>query len=144
MVTWPVRRYLPHFEISGGTCHLTWRLKTGQPPLGATERSVVLETIRNDHQARCEVLAAVVMDDHVHVLATIHEGVTSIQLAAAWKSISSHHLCRGGARQAPLWLRGTYQRWIRHGAHLPICIEYIKHNPQRKWPGVTDYPWMLP
>src|SRR5688572_25060410 len=131
MGTHHTRRYLPRFEIPGGTCHLTWRLKAGQPPMAPAERSIVLETIRHDHLVRCQVHAAVVMDDHVHVLARIHEGVNSIQLAGAWKSISSHHLCSDRRREAPVWLRDTYQRWIRRGGHLSICIEYILANPQR-------------
>ena len=143
MLTYHSRGDLPHFEVPGGNCHLTWRLKAGQAPLGPDERSIVLELLRRDHDSRCQILAAVVMDDHVHVLAGGFRGVTSMQLARAWKTIGSHYICRSGARRAPLWRRDSYQRWIRHPGHLDICAQYIRQNPQRKWPGVGEYEWVL-
>lgn len=84
------------------------------------------------------------MDDHVHALFRPGTRLTSTQLVQAWKSASSHFLCRGPQRVAPLWQRDFYQRWIRSPGHLEICAQYINDNPRRRWPGVVDYPWILP
>ena len=144
MARWEPREHLPHFELAGGTCHLTWRLHRDQPLLRPEERTTIREILRRDHLVRCEIFAAVVMDDHVHALVRPYEHSTSMQLAAAWKSISSHRLCRTGGRAAPLWQRDSYQRWLRHQGHLSICVQYIRDNPRRKWPGIEEYRWVLP
>jgi REP element-mobilizing transposase RayT len=106
-------------------------------------RSEVLEVIRNDDGVRCRVDAAVVMDDHVHVLATFAHRVPSAKLVHGWKSISSHRLCKL-ARSAPLWQAEYYLRWLADPVAVAACTAYIRANPTRRWPGVVSYPWLLP
>lgn len=138
------RRHLPHFEIPGGTCHITWRLERGQLSLRPDERSCVLEVMRRGIEFDCRFLAAVVMDEHVHTLIIPGTKASSRRLASAWKSTSAHFLCKQFARRAPVWQRDYYQQWIKDPGHIPICIDYIKSNPQRKRPGIENYAWVLP
>ena len=138
------RRHLPHYEVPDGTSHITWRLHRAQVVLTPEERSVVLETLRRDHNKRCKIHASVIMDDHVHILLRANEGVTTAQLAQAWKSISSRRIINGSTRTAPLWQAEYYQRWIASPRLIDICAEYIRANPERKWPGILTYPWVLP
>ena len=144
MPTYPTRTHIWHFEIPGGAVHVTWRLKAHQPLLAPKERDIVVSVIQRAVEFGCHLNAAVVMDDHVHVL--FHPGTvrTSVDFVTSWKSNSSRLICREHARQAPLWQRDFYQRWIRHPGHLDICATYIRDNPRRKWPGITSYPWILP
>ena len=140
----PRRRSLPHFEIFDGTAHLVWRLRQDHTPLSGAEREAVREVIIHDQGLQCDIIAGVVMDDHVHALVHPHPGVTSMSLAATWKSVSSHRLCGRSGRVAPLWQRGTYQRWMRSPAQTALCATYIQNNPRRRGPGVVTYPWLLP
>ena len=108
------------------------------------ERDCILEVMRKGQEFGCMFKAAVVMDDHVHALITPGPLATSARLVQAWKSASSHHLTRYFGRSAPVWQRDYYQRWISSPALIPICANYIRQNPQRKWPRIENYTWVLP
>lgn len=140
----PTRRHIRHYEVSGSAVHVTWRLKYTQAALTPEERSIALEVIRKSAVFGCQILAAVVMDDHVHVLFQPGCERTSVEFVTSWKSNSSRLICRGSVRVTPLWQRDFYQRWIRHPGHLDICVSYIRNNPRRKWPGIEEYAWVLP
>ena len=140
----PIRRHLTHFEHPGKSCHITWRLDRAQVLLNPTERTCVLEVIRRSHEFGARILATVVMDDHVHVLFDPGGKRTSAQFATAWKSTSAHLLTKQGARFAPIWQAEYYQRWLSSPHLIPICAQYIRDNPQRKWPGIGEYRWVMP
>ena len=143
MFTLPSRRVVPHWEYPGGVVCLTWRVRGDQVGLAGHERQVVLEVIRRSDPGQCRLLSAVVMDDHVHVLTATIPSVPGRQLAATWKSVSSHELCRGYGRQAPLWQRNYFDRWMRSAQQPVSCAEYVIDNPHRRWPAIQDYPWVI-
>ena len=138
------RRHIRHYELPGAAVHVTWRLKHEQDPLTPDERSIALDVIRRGSEFGCTFNAAVIRDDHVHVLFHPGDQRSSTGFVGSWKSNSSRLICREGGRFAPLWQRDFYQRWIRHPGHLDICTSYILANPARKWPGTRDYPWVIP
>jgi REP element-mobilizing transposase RayT len=144
MDTLPRRRHLTHTEIAGGTCHVTWRLRREQAFLSAGERTIIWDVLRRATGFGCAWRAAVVMDDHVHTLFSPGERTTSAQFVHAWKSASSHFIVKRCNRAAPIWQAEYYQRWISSPALIPICVEYIRNNPRRKWPGIENYSWLLP
>ncbi len=137
------RRHITHYEVPGGIAHVTWRLQRRQVPLTEAERADVLGVIRRDRGTRCSIHAGVIMDDHIHVLFRLNVGITAAKLVHGWKSISAHQLCRQG-RTAPLWQAEYYLRWIASPRLIDICASYIRANPERKWPGIASYPWVLP
>ncbi|MEO6066562.1 MAG: transposase [Gemmatimonadales bacterium] len=138
------RHHIRHTENAGRTCHITWRLARTQSPLTPGERTVVLEVMRRGQEFGCLFHAAAVMDDHVHALVTPGNAATSSRLLRAWKAASSHALVKQFGRTAPLWQPEYYQRWIQQPGNIEICAEYIHANPERRWPGIEDYPWILP
>lgn len=138
------RQHIRHYEVPGAAVHVTWRIKSGQRALEPTERSIALGVIRRSADFGCTIYAAVIMDDHVHVLFHPGSDRSSVDFVTSWKSNSSRLICRESIRVAPLWQRDFYQRWIRHPGHLDICIDYIRANPHRKWPGIENYAWVLP
>ena len=139
----PSRRRVPHWERPGGTVCLTWRLRREQIPLTHGERDVVLAVISRSLPTQCAPLAVVVMDDHVHALIRPAAGVTGRYLASAWKSISAHEFCRSGVRQAPLWQRNYFDRWMSSEEQTYRCAEYVLTNPARRWAGCTDYAHLI-
>lgn len=139
----PRRRKLPHSEYPGGTVCLNWRLHNGQPVLRPEERDRVLAIIAHDDGRLGRVLAAVVMDDHVHALITLFPTASARQAAQAWKSVSSHAMTREYGRRGPVWQRGYFDRWMLDQGRIGACARYIWMNPQRRWPGLDRYPWML-
>jgi REP element-mobilizing transposase RayT len=143
MRTEPTRRHLTHREVEGGVCHVTWRLHREQGLLTNDERTILLEILKRASDFGCTWHAAVVMDDHVHALFTPGWSRTSRGFVHSWKGASSRLIAVHSSRAAPLWQAEYYQRWISSPALLPICVEYIRNNPRRKWPGIVDYAWLL-
>jgi putative transposase len=104
---------------------------------------LVLAVISNDEGRLGNILAAVVMDDHVHVLISLFPTATAKQAAQTWKSVSAHAMTRGQGRTSPVWQRGYFDRWMLDQGRIEACARYILMNPRRRWPDVADYPWLL-
>jgi REP element-mobilizing transposase RayT len=139
----PIRRHVPHWEYPRGTVCVTWHLRREQSPLTERERDRVLEVIRRGDGVVGEVLAAVVMDDHVHAIVALADGWTCQKVAQAWKSVSSHGMTKAEGRSAPVWQREYFDRWIADAGRVDRCIEYVLENPRRRWPGTEDYRWLI-
>ena len=139
----PVRRHLPHWEHPCGTVCLTWRLHRDQDPLTELERDLVIEVIRRGDGVVGDVLAAVVMDDHVHAVVALTSGWTCARVAQTWKSASAHRLTKAEGRRAPIWQRDYFDRWIADAGRVDRCIEYVLMNPRRRWPRAGSYQWVI-
>ena len=105
------RRHLPHWQVAGATYFITWRCASGVN-LSEAERDVVLAAIRHWDASRWDVFVAVVMPDHVHVLAcplAKGEGRWDLgELLHSVKSYSAHQISKrrkiaqtGGTPTAP-------------------------------------------
>ena len=137
----PARRHVPHWEYPCGTVCITWRLHREQRPLTDQERGQVMEVIRRGDCLVGDVLASVVMDDHVHVVVALGSAWTCQKVAQVWKSVSSHLLTTAAGRCAPVWQREYFDRWIADAGRVDRCIEYVLDNPRRRWPGTENYQW---
>ncbi len=62
------RRNLPHWQEPRRVYFITWRCLTGKT-LSPEERTITLNTIRHWQGIKWQLYAAVIMPDHVHVLA---------------------------------------------------------------------------
>jgi len=123
----------PHF--------VTWRLADVHEPLSVQERDLIVGALRLFDQARYGLLAFVVMDDHVHVLVQPLSGLSLERVVHSWKSYSSHVLQKRG-RDGRVWAPGFFHSPIRNESDYEEKLAYIRTNPQRRWPGVSHYPWM--
>ena len=137
------RRQVPHFERPGGVVCLTWRVDRHRPILRPEERTIVFEVIQSCEPAFAELLAAVVMDDHVHVLVRPRIGTTGRRLVRALKGMSAQRLVKEHARRPPIWQREYFDRWMDSPDQTTACLAYIERNPGRRWPDITGYPWVL-
>ena len=136
------RRNLPHIRREGATYAVTWVLADRRRPLEAAERDRVLDSLRHFAGQRYDLLAAVVMEDHVHALLTPFAPYPLSKIMHSWKSFTAHELVKTG-RAAPVWLDEYHDTIIRNKVHLNAVIEYIKHNPTMRWPGIARYRWLL-
>lgn len=135
------RRRLPHWRVEGATYFVTWCLHRGQSVLMAHERTSVLTVLRRYDRIRLELIAGVVMDDHVHVVVRPHPGHPLERVVQGWKAASAYRLRQGG-RRAPFWQREYHDRIIRSDSDLREKILYLANNPLRRWLGMADYPWL--
>jgi REP element-mobilizing transposase RayT len=104
----------------------------------------VLDILKRAPEFGCIWYAAVVMDDHVHALFAPGWSRTSRRFVHSWKGASSRLISVASSRPSPLWQAEYYQRWLPSPAVVTICTSYILANPQRRWPGIKAYPWVLP
>jgi REP element-mobilizing transposase RayT len=136
------KRRLPHWTLEGSTYFITWRLARGVSPLNQAERDVVVESLLHFKDERYKLLAYVVMDDHVHVVARPTGEHTVTKLIHSWKSYSANVINKLRGRQGALWLDECFDRLVRDEAELVQKLEYVLTNPIRRWPVAREYKWV--
>jgi REP element-mobilizing transposase RayT len=142
------RRHLPHWQLAGATYFLTWRCAAGVT-LTAAERDIVMAAIRHWDGTRWDVFAAVVMPDHVHVLACpLPKGDGRWELGEllhSVKSFSAHQIAKqrkkgrseglvglvgpASRRSSSIWQDERYDRWMRDEDEVTEKWAYIVGNP---------------
>ncbi len=112
-------------------------------------RSLVLQHCLYDHGRRYELIAAVVMPDHVHLLLTprLEDALAPFRLAALMSGIkgsSAHSVNKAMGRRGPLWQDESFDHVLRSDEDARQVGEYISLNPVRKGLAETPegYPWL--
>jgi REP element-mobilizing transposase RayT len=119
----------------------TWRISSWQSSLSEAERSTVTAVLHQRKDQRCELLAFVVMDDHVHVLVRCGEAPAD-RVVEAMKSFTAHSLRELHGRSGAVWQRETFHRRVVDENDLRGRLRYITGNPWKRWPFVERYPWV--
>lgn len=119
----------------------TWRVSSWQASLSEAERDGVARVLRQRRDQRCELLAFVVMDDHVHVLVRCR-AVPVDRVTESWKSFSAHYLREQHGRSGAIWQRDTFHRPVVNDQDLRARSHYIAANPWKRWPFIERYPWV--
>ena len=79
---------------------------------------------------RYDLIAGVVMPNHVHILVRIYPGVRLGDVVASWKGYTSRRFVVEGDGVAGVrWQRGYWDRFMRNEAHYRETIRYILDNP---------------
>ena len=125
----------------GQTYYVTWRLRGSVAHLNPDERSRVLAAINHFDAVRYEVHAAVVMDDHVHVLFTLLADHTLSRALHTWKSFTAHELQKLG-RRGGVWQDEYFDRTIFSATEFEQKARYIAANPAKRWPSLSGYRWV--
>jgi putative transposase len=136
------RRRLPHWRLTGSVYFITWRLHPSQSELTSGERSTVTRAIKHFHDDRYNLLAFVVMHDHVHMLVKPAERYTLTQLVHSWKSFTANCLQRQFNRRKSLWQDEYFDRIVRDEEELIEKAQYIINNPFKVWPDIEEYQWV--
>ncbi|MEW6387863.1 MAG: transposase [Thermodesulfobacteriota bacterium] len=142
------RRNLPHWQQPGSTYFLTWRVK-GDQHLSPQERSMVLETLLYWQEVKWTVYAAVVMPNHVHVLAqplTLTEGqaINLSQIIHSVKTYSARTINGQRGEPGSLWQDERHDRIVRNEGEFLEKWQYIRNNAVVKGLAATpeEYPWL--
>jgi putative transposase len=140
------RRRLPHYQSDFRTYFVTFvtRDRLVLPP---RTRDIVLQ-----HIVGCDLYylhVAVVIPDHVHLIATPHSGCDGWSLPIREilrrvKGASAYEVNTALKRRGALWLDESFDHEIRGDESLAQKCEYVRQNPVRK--GLVtrpaDYPWL--
>ena len=136
------QRKLPHWRLQGSVYFVTWRLHRSQLELNPEERNIVTSTIKHFDDERYDLLAYVVMHNHVHVLVKPAETYTLSQVVHSWKSFSANRLQRQYNRLNCVWQDESFDRIVRDEAELIEKAQYIINNPFKVWPDIKEYHWL--
>lgn len=134
-------RNLPHWRQDGAVYFITWRLSARQAAMSPAERTVVLDALRHFHGARYQLVACVIMDNHVHALVRPDEGFSLTSIIQTWKSYTSKLLLKARGASPPFWQDEYFDRIVRDAKEFEEKLSYIHHNPFKRWPALGDYSW---
>lgn len=136
------RRNLPHLEVSGATYFVTFRSKIALPPAA---RDVLLAETSSCDGKCIDLVALVVMPDHVHLIFQLHNGVKLSQVLRLIKGRAARFINQKMTQKGQLWLDESFDHIIRSQAELEEKIEYIKQNPVKKGLAAepSHYRWLL-
>jgi len=148
------RRNLPHFERPWAKYMVTFSTQERRQ-LTPAERDIVLKSVLYAHEhQQCQLFAACVMPDHVHLLleAQIKEQAKEgepvfwslSEILQGIKSASAHNINRLSGQKGHVWEQESLDRMIRGATDLEEKFHYICRNP---WdagvvPPTENYPWL--
>lgn len=142
------RRCLPHWQQPGSTYFITWRCRDGKA-LTPEECQITLMALRHWDGIKWTLLVAVVLPDHIHVLAQPlprpEGGVFSLaEIMHSVKRHSARVINQLQGTQGPLWQDERYDRIVRDEAEFLEKWHYIRNNPVKAGLTATpeDYPWL--
>lgn len=147
----PVRKShtdsLPHWEQAGATYSLTFRTTNTQ--LSPDDRRIVLDACMFWHDTRAQVVVAVVMPDHVHLVVRPLQQSDGQWPSIPWlvksiKTFSAREINQRRGREGALWQDEYFDRIVRREGELEDIIHYIAENPVRKGLAATwsEYPYV--
>jgi leucyl-tRNA synthetase/REP element-mobilizing transposase RayT len=135
------RHRLPHWRLSGSTYFVTWRVAKGQPLLNPTARKIVHEALQHFNRERYDLIASVVMDDHIHVIVRPFDGFDLGKIMHSWRSFTANRLQRECSYLGGVWQDDYFDRIIRSEEELLADLEYVLNNPFKRW-GTGEYEWL--
>ncbi|MFZ5449028.1 MAG: REP-associated tyrosine transposase [Thermodesulfobacteriota bacterium] len=142
------RRNLPHWQQPGSIYFITWRLKR-EEILSAEEKTIILKSLLYWDEAKWIVHAAVVMPDHVHVIAQplfLPDGsaVNLSEIIRSVKTFSARTINAQRGIRGTLWQDERYDRIIRDEEELLEKWQYLRQNPVERGlaSNPEDYPWL--
>lgn len=142
------RRNLPHWQRPGATYWITFSSAIGD--LQPAERDIAMAALRHWDGTRMDLLAAVVMRDHVHAILAPREIPEHpgefYNLSALLKSIkgfSGREISQGRGGTGQVWTRESFDRWIRSENDLAEKYRYLAENVVKEGLAATpgEYKW---
>ena len=121
-----------YLDVGHGECHL-------RDPRVA---SLVQENLLHHDGKSYQLLAWVIMPNHVHVLVDV--GQTPLaQLLHGWKSYTATQANRLLGRRGQFWQDEYFDRAIRDTEHLQKAVRYIENNPNKAHlcGAPAEWPW---
>lgn len=87
---------------------------------------------------RYQLLAWVIMSNHVPALLLPRKPHDLSSIVHAWKSWSAHQINKVVGREGAVWAPDYFDRFIRNDKHLTSATGYIEMNPVKV--GLCEFP----
>ena len=130
------RRRLPHWRLAGATYFITFRLLHGE--LSPGEIVLVIDHIRTGHGKFYDLLAVMVMPDHVHAMLSPNEGIDLSRIIKGMKGVSARILNQSRGTTGAVWQDECWDRIVRDDDERLGELNYMFENLVRK--GLVDDP----
>ncbi len=104
---------------------------------------IVQEALIFLHDKRFELIAWVIIPNHVHFLARFGEGQSLSKGMHSLKSYTSNELGKLHPEVRPIWQQESFDRYIRGEEHYQWVVNYIHNNPviANYCESSDDFPW---
>ena len=138
------RRRLPHWELQGFTCFVTFRVCFGseKPLLKSILASLVEESLWFGHGQRYALEAYVIMPDHVHLLIQPINGWGLSKIMQGLKGFTAREINKVLGRKGSFWQDENFDHLIRNERDWLDKLDYIHTNPVKA--GLVDKPQDYP
>jgi putative transposase len=93
--------------------------------------SAVDTALRHFDGERCDLMASVIMPNHVHALFRLQPDHGLEEIVHTWKSFTAHRINALRGTRGHLWQRDYFDRLVRDEAHFRRCVRYIRRNPAK-------------
>jgi REP element-mobilizing transposase RayT len=141
------RRNLPHYQPDHKIFFITF-CTFHRWTLPEAARTITLNIILRGNTSRFDLLAAVVMPDHVHLALipalTPDEPIPIQSIMQALKGTSAHLINKACGRKGRVWQAESFDRALRNEESVETKIFYMLENPVRAGlvSNPLDYPWL--
>lgn len=130
------RRHLPHWTQQRSIYFVTF--VAHRTVFTMAEQRIVLEHIKEGDDKFCDLLAAIVMPDHVHLLIRPKQPYTLSRVMKGIKGVSAHKVNLYRNTKGTVWQDESYDRIIRNSNEFDQKLNYMRNNPVKR--GFTDDP----
>ena len=101
-------------------------------------RDIVRETILYNDGRDCDIIAFVIMPNHVHLLLHVNGNRTLGKIIQSIKRFSSRKINEAMKCKGKLWMTESFDRIVRSADNLKHYVLYIKENPRHLHPTQYD------
>ena len=113
-----------------GALNAIWIKARGARYLQAPEIAAMVETaLYHFDGERYQLLAWVIMPNHVHLLLTPDARHSLGEIMRSLKSYTAHEANRLLGRTGKFWFEDYFDRYIRDADHYATVVRYIENNP---------------
>ncbi len=133
-------RRLPHWRLKGSTYFVTFRLREGR--LDAGEISLVREHILSGDGKYYELVAFMVMPNHVHLVLAPSAGFSLSRILKGIKGVTARQINGKRGVRGRFWQDESFDRIVRDQVELQEKLEYMLENPVKA--RLTVDPWRYP
>ncbi len=95
------------------------------------------DTLLHGRGSQYELLAWVVMPNHVHVVFRLAPEQKLDSVVQQWKSVSAHQINARLDTSGAVWQKQYFDRIMRNNAMTDRAVEYVRRNPEKS--GLKDW-----
>ena len=100
---------------------------------------IVLDSLQHFDGERYDLDSAIIMPNHVHLIAQFRLPTTCRKQCESWMHYSAHEINRSLRRSGPFWQGEPFDHLIRSAEQFEYLQRYIAENGRKEKLPVTNY-----